>query len=173
MSASFFIVASQVAREFRMNWEAIGAIGEIIGAIAVIASLAYLAVQIRNQNIESRIASIHDVLAGFRTEIAAFRNPELAELLAKGSANYEALSDTEKIQFVAMIQGPLRFWEEAYYQHKANRLSAQLWSGIHAQMRDFMSMDGLQKVWELREHTYSDEFRDYVGKIELGAYRVS
>ena len=156
-----------------MNWEAIGAIGEIVGASAVIASLVYLAVQIRNQNIESRISSIHDVLAGFRTEIAAFRNPELAGLLAKGSVDYGALSDTEKIQFVAMIQGPLRFWEEAYYQHKANRLSEQLWGGIHAQMRDFMSTEGAQKVWELRQHTYSDEFRDYVANIELGAYRVS
>ena len=146
--------------------------GEIIGASAVIASLAYLAVQIRNQNIESRIASIHEVLAGFRTEIAAFRTPELAQLLAKGSANFEGLSDAEKIQFVAMIQGPLRFWEEAYYQQKADRLSAQLWGGIHAQMRDFISTDGAQKVWELRAHTYSDEFRDYVANIESGSYRV-
>lgn len=30
-----------------MNWDAMGAIGETIGAIAVVATLAYLAVQIR------------------------------------------------------------------------------------------------------------------------------
>jgi len=30
-----------------MNWEALGAIGEIVGAVAVIAILGYLAVQIR------------------------------------------------------------------------------------------------------------------------------
>jgi hypothetical protein len=28
-----------------MNWDAIGAIGEVIGAVAVVASLVYLAVQ--------------------------------------------------------------------------------------------------------------------------------
>ena len=33
-----------------MNWEAIGAIGEIAGAIAVVASLLYLATQIRMSN---------------------------------------------------------------------------------------------------------------------------
>lgn len=138
-----------------MNWEAIGAIGEIIGATAVIVSLAYLGIQIRNQNVESRIASVHDVLEGFRTEISAFRTAELAELLGNGSEDFEALSDIEKIQFVAMVQGPLRFWEEAYHRYTAKRLNAQLWNGIHAQMRDFISMNGLQKVWELREHTYS------------------
>jgi hypothetical protein len=30
-----------------MNWEAIGAIGEIVGAVAVVATLIYLANQIR------------------------------------------------------------------------------------------------------------------------------
>ena len=31
-----------------MDWEAIGAVGEILGAIAVVATLAYLAIQIRH-----------------------------------------------------------------------------------------------------------------------------
>ena len=30
-----------------MNWEALGAIGEIVGAIAVVLTLGYLAVQMR------------------------------------------------------------------------------------------------------------------------------
>ena len=30
-----------------MNWEAIGAIGEVVGAAAVVVTLGYLAVQIR------------------------------------------------------------------------------------------------------------------------------
>ncbi len=30
-----------------MNWEAIGAVGEVLGAIGVIVTLGYLAVQIR------------------------------------------------------------------------------------------------------------------------------
>ena len=35
-----------------MNWEAIGAVGEVVGAIGVIATLGYLAVQIRqNSNV--------------------------------------------------------------------------------------------------------------------------
>ena len=31
-----------------MNWEAIGAIGEIVGAVAVVLTLAYLAIQVRH-----------------------------------------------------------------------------------------------------------------------------
>ena len=49
-----------------MNWDAIGAIGEILGAIAVVATLFYLAVQIRyariatvDRNRESRVNGIY------------------------------------------------------------------------------------------------------------------
>ena len=155
-----------------MNWDAIGAVGEIVGAIAVVFSLVYLGVQIRNQNRESRMASVHEILEGFRTEISAFRNAELAELLGKGTRNFEALSDTEKIQFVAMIQGPFRLWEEAYCQHREDRLGIAMWNGIQAQLRDFAATPGCQKVWALRRHTYSEEFRTYVDNVEPGSYRT-
>lgn len=38
-----------------MNWEAIATIAELVGAIGVIASLVYLAVQIRDNTRSSRI----------------------------------------------------------------------------------------------------------------------
>jgi hypothetical protein len=41
-----------------MNWEAIGAVGESVGAVAVLATLAYFAVQIRSLKADSLSASI-------------------------------------------------------------------------------------------------------------------
>ena len=38
-----------------MNWEALGAIGEIVGAVGVILTLGYLAVQIRQNVAQVRI----------------------------------------------------------------------------------------------------------------------
>ena len=37
-----------------MNWDALGAIAELLGAIAVFSTLAYLAVQVRQSNIVAR-----------------------------------------------------------------------------------------------------------------------
>ena len=47
-----------------MNWEAIGAIGEAIGAIAVVASLIYLAMQVRHNNALAERDSQQSVLQG-------------------------------------------------------------------------------------------------------------
>ena len=41
-----------------MNWDAIGAIGEIIGAIAVVATLFYLAIQVRETRKDAKLSAI-------------------------------------------------------------------------------------------------------------------
>ena len=39
---------------YEVNWEAVGAIAEMLGAVAVFLTLAYLAVQVRQSNIVTR-----------------------------------------------------------------------------------------------------------------------
>jgi hypothetical protein len=63
-----------------MNWEAFGAIGEILGAAAVVVSLAYLAIQIRRQNEESRLAAMHEISVGFRESISSFLDSDLVDI---------------------------------------------------------------------------------------------
>ena len=46
-----------------MNWEAIGAVGEVLGALGVIATLSYLAVQIR-QNTRTVRSATHQASVG-------------------------------------------------------------------------------------------------------------
>jgi hypothetical protein len=44
-----------------MNWEAIGAIGELIGAVVVVVSLVYLAAQVRQDTEQARLSSVQAV----------------------------------------------------------------------------------------------------------------
>ena len=65
-----------------MDWDAIGAIGETIGAVAVVISLLYLGVQIRSQTKQAQIAAMHDISVGFRETISHYAETEMAELLS-------------------------------------------------------------------------------------------
>ena len=40
-----------------MNWDAVGAIGEVVGAMAVVVTLAYLAIQVRENSRQLRLTS--------------------------------------------------------------------------------------------------------------------
>ena len=62
-----------------MNWDAVGAIGEIVGAFAVVLSLVYLSIQIRTQNNESRLASVSQTVAAQRESMRMFIEPRVSE----------------------------------------------------------------------------------------------
>ncbi len=62
-----------------MNWDAIGAIGEILGAIAVLGTLIYLAAQIRQNTASVTTATYESMMAGITDiNLVVASNPEVA-----------------------------------------------------------------------------------------------
>ena len=90
-----------------MNWEAIGALGEVLGAVAVIATLLYLAVQTRHARVAVETASTLGTIEGHsRFRQALITHPELTDLLAKANSGTD-LTEGEaqriKILFIELF----------------------------------------------------------------------
>ncbi len=83
-----------------MNWDAIGAVGEMIGSLAVVVTLVYLAVQIRASTMESE-ANHFSVNAGQESEMRS-RFMEHADVWIKGNAGDE-LSPSERFIFDELV----------------------------------------------------------------------
>ena len=147
-----------------MNWDAIGAIGEVIGAFAVVISLAYLAIQIRSQISEARLASVHEILVGFRESVHTFATGDVAEVLAKANKDYESLSGSEALKLLASVLPVLRLWEEAYIQNEQGRLENRIWKGISSQCSEYLSYSAINRIWELRSKHFDSNFQDHVNK---------
>ena len=86
-----------------MSWDAAGAIGEIFGALAVVMSLIYLATQIRTQNREAKISSVHEITEAFRLAITSFQDEQRAVVYTKALNGFDSLTDSEKLQFISMV----------------------------------------------------------------------
>ena len=67
-----------------MNWDAIGAVGEMIGALAVVVTLAYLALQVRTSTMESDANHV-SVSSGQFMDVRS-RFMERADVWIKGNA---------------------------------------------------------------------------------------
>jgi len=154
-----------------MNWDAIGAIGEIVGAAAVVISLLYLAIQIKTQNIESKLAATHEILEGFRTIVTTFQSAEGGALMVKAMNDYDGLDETERFRIFAMYLPWFRLWEEAYHQYIDGRFDEEMWNSFTKQFSDVMSLRPSQQVWEFRKHMFSEPFRKYVASAEIGEFR--
>ena len=71
-----------------MNWEAVGAIGQVLGSIAVFVTLGYLTLQIRSAREEVRRTVSRARVDGSRDlYVVTATNPELASALQRLSAS--------------------------------------------------------------------------------------
>ena len=155
-----------------MNWEAIGAIGEIVGAIAVVGSLLYLGTQVRIQNRESRATSVHEITEAYRHTLSALHDVDNAELWVKAVKDFDGLTESERMRFVALFLNIIKTFEEAYYQLQADRFDAHFWEGMLAQFGDLMSAPGAKQVWGLRKHQFGRDFREFMDSLEQGEYKL-
>ncbi len=83
-----------------MNWDAIGAIGEIAGALAVVGTLAYLALQIKQNTNSAQSQSRQTLIDGWaKTQAELSREPELLRIYACAIMRWSDLLNVEKTQF--------------------------------------------------------------------------
>jgi len=145
-----------------MNWEAVGAIGEIVGAIAVIATLIYLSMQVR-QSSKLAKATIHENRAGSSQRISlAFS--EVAEILAK-LHNEEELTQTENIRIDLISRAMFRDFEAYSYQNKAGLLETSEWNAIQEMWRDIMTIEGVRTRWEEVKGQYSITLHEDIREV--------
>ena len=79
-----------------MNWEMISVIGQMLGAIAVVVSLVYLAIQIRSQKQESRNAVINSLTTQFNDFMRSqVESADLCALWLRGLHSLDDLNASE------------------------------------------------------------------------------
>ena len=109
-----------------MSWEAIGALGEIGGAIAVIATLYFLYKQIRLNTRELERANLHQSAQSTMSNNALYvqiwqplmQDAELAEIYLRAIKG-ETLSEIDSLRFSVYINTVFALGEAAYFQTRS------------------------------------------------------
>jgi hypothetical protein len=111
-----------------MNWDAIGAIGEGVGAAAVVFTLAYLAVQIRQSRVAQNAATVEAVHQGFNSINALISaDPSLAEIMLKGNADLASLNAVERFRYLQTFQSYVNQYSQMLLLYELGLLSRKLW----------------------------------------------
>ena len=94
-----------------MDWGAIAAVGEILGAVAVVVTLLYLAKQIRQSSKAVEVTALRDSTDHWNhwSELVA-SSPGLAEIVARGNRSYDAARVIEVISSVRVNNIRKRIW---------------------------------------------------------------
>ena len=98
-----------------MNWEVLGAIGEVLGAAAVFVSLLYLGMQIKATRETSQKAVLQGVYGKFNdVRQWLIESPELAGLFLNGLEHPENLSREDLFRFLLLCESLFLSGEEQW-----------------------------------------------------------
>ena len=148
-----------------MNLETISAIAQIVAAIGVIASLFYLAAQIR-QNTRSQRAVVVDALTRGIADILSGQTPETLRCFARVMENLESASEEDRLRALPQFFALFKLFENAWFQQRQGTLDREQWQGWDAYIRTYYHRPGVQSWWLMRRAAFAPGFRDYLESSE-------
>ena len=149
-----------------MSLEEVNHIAEIIGSIAVVASLIYVALQVRHNTAATRAAAGQAYVDGMNASVSTINtSSNLADVLHRGANGLPNLKDGEIIQFGAFLDQNFILYEAYFLQWKAGVLDGRLWSIFGHCIADLLAQPGQQQWWETRRHWFDREFTKYIEEV--------
>lgn len=153
--------ASQDAWRAVMSLEHIFYLSQSIAAVAVIASLLYLAQQVRQAERVQR-ATMQQGRADRTSQASlASANPELARVFRKGAAGDPELTRDEFTQWMLMCRALFLSGEDSFLQHETGMLSDGAFNSYVAGVKFYFSMPGMRVAWKLSEGQFGSDFRAF------------
>ncbi len=148
-----------------MNWDAIGAISEALGALGVILTLIYLVRQIK-QNTAATRSSAAASYSQSSMSIANLlsRDVETNSLFYGYLDGSRDLSMEEKRRAQAIVSVYLHAMEEAFDLYREGTLTEEKWESRYRQVGWLTNRPGFKEYWSEFGSVYADSFSEIVGK---------
>jgi hypothetical protein len=147
-----------------MSWSAIAALSDILGAIGVIVSLVYLAIQVRNNSqelIENRTQQVYEMMIATRSDIA---NGPLGSIMTKVQ-HKQPLSAEEQLRYQSHLARLFNLWEIYYFNLQKGKIDPRLATVMRDRLSMILSNPLAQAYWQQNTAYYSQPFQHYVAEI--------
>jgi hypothetical protein len=149
-----------------MTIEQLGSVGEVAAALATIATLFYLALQIRQNTRATRAASFHGITDSMNhVNVSVAQSPQLARVWNAGVADRNALDEDERHQFDLLLLSYFHVFETVHYQARMGAGEGDLLIAEERSLESLLSNDGVWDWWNDNPYAYGPEFRTYIGEM--------
>ena len=149
-----------------MNWDALGALAETVGAIGVIATLTYLAIQVRQNTRALRSQTYESCVSQFRAWNEPMRADEqLAARFHTMVEDIESMTATEQRHATHVLYDFVRLAENLHYQFGQGMLEDSVWRGWESYFHSYLTAPGFVWYWEQRRSFFASEFNSWVDDL--------
>jgi hypothetical protein len=158
----------------------LASIAQIIGALAVIVSLVYVAIQVKSNSIAVRSGSgnaANVAVQGWYLELGA--NQQASDLYIKAMTSKEPLPKEEEFQFIVLTHALMLAFQNSYFLATERTIDAELREAMTVPIMSVKDLPGLQRYWRQRRNYFLPGFASYVDELlarppieTLDVYRV-
>ena len=149
-----------------MNWNAMGAVAEIAGVVAVVISVLYLAKQAKVGNDLNRTNTYRDIMYGMTAHTNLMFGHENINLMIKGLNSYDSLPAEEKLPFEHLVAGLFQYAEDSWNSSQVGLLGSETmdnWSWFLKSK--FFPYPGIREWWAEYKPAYGPDFQKWVDSI--------
>ena len=145
-----------------MDWDSVGAIGEIIGAVAVVVSLFYVGSQVK-QNATSVRGQTHESITRTMVDVNLLlaSDPDLSVAISRANAGNE-LSNEQYQRTLNVLGALVRIAAAAHHQHSLGLLDDEELDIYTKGTSWMLSSPTGQAVWDVVRDSHTLAFRHHV-----------
>jgi hypothetical protein len=144
-------------------------VAEITGAIAVVASLMFVGVQVSQNTIAVRQGA-QQAMVDYNREQSALlvTDATLREVVMRGEEDVASLTPDEHRQFYEFTTHQLTTWETSFINYKNGLVEEQMWAAWDGYFRLHTSgKDGYTTFWNDTRAQWDARFMDHIDAIGL------
>ena len=157
---------NQAIWRIKLNWDAIGAIAELVGAAAVVASLSFLAFELRRQR---QAAESHALDVGTSKRVAItgklLEDTELSRIVWTCFVGTEHVPAHEYVRFSTYVYMLFVEIELGYRKRLSGDMDDVSWAAIEASTQWWLKFPGVRTWWQSPQIGFSPQFTSYVDKL--------
>ena len=142
-----------------MNILELGAIGELVGGVAVVGSLLYVGLQVRQSNRLARVQA-HQETARVSTELAMQLDRESIELMLQGARDSESLSEVDRALYVLKLTAAGNYYETLFYARERGEVDDDLWASRLRRMQGTFAL--FLPLWSTQKDAFGQRFVAFV-----------
>src|SRR5216117_2406072 len=133
-----------------MNWDAISAISQLIGSIAVVLSVIYLGLQVHRSTRVAKLTT-QDAAATALRDVTKplMENAELERIWRVGLEDLNALSIEDRARFFHSTYQFLKSFETIHFHYVYGLMDRQLWDGWRGLLNHYVAAPGMSYFWKL------------------------
>ena len=152
-----------------MSLSDLASIGSLVSGVAVLGSLIYLALQMRQTDRNQQALIRHGrVTRGVDFQVAQ-ADPGVADAFRHGLQNPEEITQREISQFLTLCRAFFLHLEDSFFQHEEGLLNEDAFATVLSGSRRIARFPGYRTAWESTRLGHAGRFRDFMDEIVASA----